>query len=222
MDKLIINLNQILTRIRNAEKQFGRPAHCVSLLAASKSQPLSAIETLAQANQLAFGENYLQEACPKIKACVLPLVWHFIGALQSKKIAQLAQHFSWIHTLCRFSDAQKLCQHTSKRINVCIEVKLDNNPNKPGIFPKDVPHLVEALLPLSPLHLHGLMVMPPYTTDFNSQRHYFRLIKQLFDQLNQQGAKLDTLSMGTTHDLEAAISEGATLVRIGQGLFGKR
>lgn len=220
------NLEMIQQRILVAQQNAHRTPGSVSLLAVSKTQAIAQIAQLFALGQKDFGENYVQEALPKIQALSdYSLVWHFIGPVQSKKAKDIAQHFSWVHTISRHKEAQLLSNARASQLpalNLCIQVKLDNSPTKGGIFPQDVPELVDAIKTLPRLSLRGLMALPPVGKDFEQQRHYFKMVRDLFEALNQKGANLDTLSMGMTQDLEAAIAEGSTLVRVGTGLFGPR
>lgn len=220
------NLEMIQQRILVAQQCVHRPPGSVSLLAVSKTQAITQIAQLFALGQKDFGENYVQEALPKIQALSdKPLIWHFIGPVQSKKTKDIAQYFSWVHTVSRLKEAQHLSDARSPQLpalNLCIQVKLDNSPAKGGIFPQDVPELVGAIKNLPRLSLRGLMALPPLEEDFEQQRQYFKIVRDLFEALNQKGANLDTLSMGMTQDLEAAIAEGSTLVRVGTGLFGPR
>lgn len=226
MTNLITNFHTILHRIRAAEQEYHRHPESVSLLAVSKTQAPAQMIPLIDAGQQSFGENYVKEALVKLSALSQKqLVWHFIGPIQTNKANDIAQNFSWVHSVCRLKEAERLSQFRtsiSEPLNICIQVKLDDNPRKSGADPGQVPSLVEAMKALPHLRLRGLMTLPPYVETFDAQRTYFRLLRKLFEQLNQQGAALDTLSMGMTHDLEAAIAEGATIVRIGTGLFGPR
>lgn len=220
------NLSVIQQRILAAEQHFNRRPGSVSLIAASKTQPDWQIANLAKYGQYAFAENYVQEALRKISALKsYPLIWHFIGRIQSNKANLIAQHFDWVHTVSRFKDAQLLAfarGSSLSPLNICIQVKVADSDTKGGVYPEDVPSLQQAIQTLPHLTLRGLMAIPPQEKDFAKQRHYFRIVSQLFNTLNQKGAQLDTLSMGMTEDLEAAIAEGSTLVRVGTGLFGPR
>lgn len=226
MIDLITNLKTTQQRITTAEQRYGRPAGSVALLAVSKTHPISSLNALFTAGQIHFGENYLQEALQKMSA--LPqksIVWHFIGAIQSKKIQDIAKNFSWVHTISRLSDAALLSRFRPldlPPLQICIQVKLDDNPAKSGVPPEEVPALVHAIHALPHLTLRGLMALPPLCEDFEQQRYYFKIIKTLFDNLQTKIPSLDTLSMGMSQDLEAAIAEGATMVRIGTGIFGPR
>lgn len=224
MIDILTNLQTLRERIRTAEQTYHRVPGSVSLLAVSKSHASTLIETLVGAKQHDFGENYLQEALIKISALKhKQLTWHFIGPIQSKKAPLIAQHFDWVQTISRYKEAQSLSECRPKDLgplNICIQVKLDDNPKRSGVNLEDVPDLIKAIKPLPLLRLRGLMTIPPYTQDFEQQRKYFSLVTALYRQVND--GTLDTLSMGMTADLEAAIAEGSTLVRVGTGLFGPR
>lgn len=220
------NLKTIIGRIREAEQHYHRPSNSVTLLAISKSQPVELIVKLVEAGQTAFGENYLQEALQKIVALKdRSLEWHFVGAIQSRKASEIAKHFNWVHSVGRFIEAQKLSLSrpcTLPPLNICLQVKLDNNPKKSGVAPNELSALAKAVQGLPHLQLRGLMALPPPLDVFEEQRSYFSKLRELFAQLQNEGLPLDTLSMGMTHDFEAAIAEGSTLVRIGTGIFGSR
>lgn len=226
MVDLSTNLKTIQQRIAYAEQIYQRSSGAVTLLAVSKGHSAARVASLYDAGLRHFGENYVQEALGKISTLSQKnIIWHFIGQIQTNKARWIAQNFSWVHTVSRFKEAQLLCAGCPTQkppLNICIQVKLDPNPHKGGILPAHVFELIPQIQTLPQLRLRGLMTVPPITDDFKEQRHYFHLLHDLFQQLNQQGAQLDTLSMGMTHDLEAAIAEGATLVRIGTGLFGPR
>lgn len=220
------HLATILERIRAAEHKFDRPTGSVTLLAVSKTQSLESIQTFAACGQRHFGENYLQEALSKISATKEnQLIWHFIGPLQSNKLQLIAKNFSWVHCITRYKEALKLSAYREEfypPLNICIQVKFENEPHKAGILPEAIPELIAQIQPLTNLKLRGLMMLPPLCHDFVEQRAHFKKLKDCYTALNQQGAGLDTLSMGMTQDMEAAIAEGATIVRIGTGLFGER
>ncbi len=226
MIDLVANLNIIQQRIYAAEQRYGRTTGSVSLLAVSKTHSAGSISTLINAGQSHFGENYLQEALNKMSALTQKsIVWHFIGPLQSKKIQDIAQNFTWVHTVSRLKEAQ-LLSHFRPRdlppLQICIQVKLDNSPTKSGIAPNDIPELITAIKALPQLNLRGLMIIPPFCENFAEQRNYFKVTQNLYKELNYHNSMLDTLSMGMTHDLEAAIASGATIIRIGTGIFGPR
>lgn len=226
MNDINHNLKTTLGRIREAELRFQRIPNSVALLAVSKSQPIELIAQLVAAGQTAFGENYVQEALQKISALKdKPIAWHYIGAIQSKKAAQIAQHFSWVHSVGRLVEAQKLSlarPHHLPPLNICLQIKLDNSPTKSGVHPNELYELARAVHALPHLALRGLMALPPSLDSLTAQRQAFSKVGELFAQLQMEGLPLDTLSMGMTHDFEAAIAEGSTLVRIGTGLFGPR
>lgn len=217
---------QIVHKIREAEVKYSRPFGSVSVLAVSKSQPIHLIKSLVDEGQLAFGESYLQEALPKITALQdLPINWHYIGRIQSKKTPFLADQFEWVHTLTRAKEAQLLsqqCDRRSSRLNVCIQIKLDDNPAKSGISHDELLPLAEIITRLPALRFRGLMTIPPFRDSFEEQRTQYAKMHDLFRLLQDKGFDIDTLSMGMSHDFEAAIAEGATLVRIGTGIFGPR
>ena len=222
----IHNLSHIRDHIRHYEQVYHRKPGTVSLLAVSKTFPAAQVLTLNRVGQQDFGESYLLEAITKISAlCSNFITWHFIGMIQTNKTKQIAQNFSWVHTVCRLKEAQRLSQARGASLpplNLCIQVKLDANPKKNGIAPCDVKALALQIQTLPFVKLRGLMTVPPISDDFEEQRKYFRQIADLQAELITQGIDLDTLSMGMTHDLEAAIAEGATIVRVGRGLFGAR
>ncbi|MGD9592423.1 MAG: YggS family pyridoxal phosphate-dependent enzyme [Candidatus Berkiella sp.] len=225
MTDVATNLQVLLNRIRTLEQTYHRAPNSVSLLAVSKSQSASLIETLACAGQQDFGENYLQEALIKISALShQQLSWHFIGPIQSKKAPLIAQYFSWVHTVCRLKEAQLLSKQRSHELgplNICIQVKLDADPNRSGIAISEVPSLIQAIKDLPQLKLRGLMTIAPISNDFKQQCFYYDQLKSLMDSLNDKNA-LDTLSMGMSDSIEAAIAKGATIVRVGTALFGPR
>ena len=213
-------------RLLQALQAHGRAPGSVALVAASKSQPVERIRELAALGQRRFGENYLQEARPKMDACAdLGLEWHFIGALQSNKAADVAAHFDWVHTVASRPVAQRLSQaRGSERppLNVCLQVNIDGEASKSGVSIDGAAELAWAVADLPGLRLRGLMTIPAPAADFAAQRRPFRALHALLDRLCAQGLALDTLSMGMSGDLEAAVAEGATLVRVGTALFGPR
>ncbi len=219
-------LRAVRARMRSAETRYGRPSHAVSLLAVSKTQRLEAIRAACDAGQLAFGENQLQEALPKIQADIHPqLQWHFIGAVQSNKTAAIAAHFDWLHSLDRVSIAKRLAQQRSDSkppLNVCLQVNLAHEENKSGVSIEQLPELAAAVAALPRLRLRGLMALPPIETLFERQRMWFRELYQLWERLNHNGYALDTLSMGMSMDMEAAIAENSSIVRVGRAIFGQR
>lgn len=216
----------VLERIRRAEAACGRPPGSVRLLAVSKTHPAADVRALAALGQRAFGESYLQEALAKQALLTdLPLVWHFIGPIQSNKTRGIAEHFDWVHSLDRLKTARRLAaQRPAERgpLNVCLQVKLSDEPGKAGVPPPELEGLALAVAGLAPLRLRGLMAIPAPSPDPVAQRAAFRALRGLLDSLSALGLELDTLSMGMSADLEAAVAEGATVVRIGTALFGPR
>ena len=226
MENIVENIKSIQQRIHAAEQKYGRKTGSVSLLAVSKSHPISAIRQALASGQTNFGENYLQEAIGKISSLTEDeIIWHFIGPVQSNKTRQLAEHFDWVHSLDREKVAKRLSQARStdlSPINVCIQVNISEEKSKSGISPSDISKFTDYLLKLPGLRLRGLMVIPEAHSEYQQQRRSFQKAFDLFQQLVKSGFELDTLSMGMTDDLEAAIAEGSTLVRIGTAIFGPR
>ncbi len=219
-------LLQVRAEIKEAEQRFGRPPGSVRLLAVSKTRTAADILALAQLGVADFGENQVQEAQAKIEQLRgHSLTWHFIGPIQSNKTRQIAENFDWVHSVARSKIADRL--HAARPpdlppLNICIQVNIDAEPSKSGIDPGELPQLAERLLPLTRLKLRGLMALPAPTDDFNAQRRAFMKLRLLQEQLSDSGCQVDTLSMGMTNDMPAAIAEGATIVRIGTALFGPR
>ncbi len=226
MIDLTANYTSLKARIQAAEQRFGIKPQSVRLLAVSKSQSPQALLALISLGQFAFGENYVQEALSKMKVLANQNIeWHFIGPIQSNKCQALASAFHWVHTVSSLKQATLLSEKRSPLqppLNICIQIKLDDNPNRSGIALSEVKDLVLAIQGLPRIQLRGLMTLLPDDENFSHQRQYYNLIKSLYCQLQEEGYPLDTLSMGMSNDLEAAISEGANLVRIGRALFGER
>lgn len=226
MTTIASNLQAAHERIARAAARAGRPISEITLLAVSKTCPASYIEEAASAGQKAFGESYAQEAVKKITALASrDLEWHFIGPLQSNKTRVVANHFQWVHsverekTAVRLNDA--LAEHLP-RLNVCIEVNLSGEGSKSGVVPGEEVRLAELIANLPRLRLRGLMAIPEPTQDEIVQRRQYALLHRLREGLRKRGHDLDTLSMGMSGDLEAAIAEGATIVRVGTAIFGRR
>ena len=221
-----LRLQQVVARIRAAEQRFGRPTGSVTLLAVSKLHPVSAIAEVAAAGQTRFGENYLQEALDKMEALAgLALEWHFIGPIQTNKTRGIAGHFDWVHSVDRFKVARRLSeQRPADRapLNVCLEVNISGEASKTGLQPGELGELATAVAQLPRLRLRGLMAIPAPSEDFNEQRRACARLRECRDALRARGLALDTLSMGMSADLEAAVAEGATIVRIGTAIFGPR
>ncbi|MGE0385280.1 MAG: YggS family pyridoxal phosphate-dependent enzyme [Gammaproteobacteria bacterium] len=213
-------------RIDAAARRFDRDPASIRLLAVTKGQPWTAIRDARVLGQRAFGENYLQEAQRKIQALAgADVEWHFIGPLQANKTRQVAAQFAWIHSLDRERVARRLSEQRDPALGplqACIEVNVSGEASKSGVAPADLPALAAQVAALPGLALRGLMAMPAPGGDFQSQRAGFAVLARLFEDLRARGLGLDTLSMGTSQDLEAAIAEGATIVRVGTALFGPR
>lgn len=220
------NIKSIQTLIKAAEQKYDRQPGSVQLLAVSKTRPIEDIQAALAANQSHFGENYLQDALTKIETISEPTIeWHFIGPIQSNKTRQIAQHFNWVHTIDRLKIAQRLSEQREsgqKPLNVCIQVNTSGENSKSGVSIEDTIELAKQISQLPHLQLRGLMTIPASTNDFEQQRLPFRLLRELKDEIQSQGIALDTLSMGMSNDMEAAIAEGSTIVRIGTAIFGAR
>ncbi len=219
-------LSSLQARIAQAEQQYGRPAGSVRLLAVSKRQPVSLIEEALAAGQRAFGENYLQEGVEKCEQLQdKPIEWHFIGALQSNKTRAVAEHFDWVHTIDRAKIARRLSEQRPAglpALNCCIQVNVSGEASKSGVEPAQAEALAHEIAGLPGLCLRGLMTLPEAVDEFAEQRAAFRELRCLQEALIESGFTLDTLSMGMSNDLEAAIAEGSTLVRLGTAVFGPR
>lgn len=226
MTSITENLELTRERIRVAEQKYRRHQGSVLLLAVSKTQAASAIRSALGAGQYQFGENHLQEALQKIRDINdKRLVWHFIGPIQSNKTTQIAENFSWVHSIDRLKTARRLSAARPAALpdlNVCIQVNISGEQTKSGISPADTRLLADEVSSLPGLHLRGLMVIPAQQPDFTLQRQAFSETRKLLEELNTYGMKLDTLSMGMSDDLEAAVAEGSTIVRIGTAIFGHR
>ena len=226
-------LRQVHARIDAAARQAGRDPASVRLLAVSKTFPAEAVAALAACGQRDFGENYVQEGAAKIAALRstgAPLRWHFIGPLQSNKTREVAEQFDWVHGVDRLRLAQRLsAQRPAERdgqplapLQVCIQVNISGEASKSGVAPEAVAELAHAVAGLPNLRLRGLMCIPAPAEELQEQRAPFARLRGLLLELKRQGLALDTLSMGMSADLEAAVLEGATLVRVGTALFGAR
>lgn len=226
MSAIADNLQAVRIRIAAAEQRYGRPPGSVQLLAVSKTKPLADILAAHAAGQTAFGENYVQEGVEKSRACTdLALAWHFIGPLQTNKTRAVAENFAWVHSIDRLKIAERLAAQRPPGLpplQVCVQVNVSGEASKSGCAPAAASELCHAVTALPGLRLRGLMTIPEPSDEFTAQRRPFRQLRELLEQLRAEGLALDTLSMGMTHDLEAAIAEGATLVRIGTAIFGER
>jgi pyridoxal phosphate enzyme (YggS family) len=213
-------------RIAEAARAAGRSVDSVTLLAVSKGQSSAAIETAAAAGIEHFGENFLQESLPKIEALAgRELTWHFIGRLQANKTRPVAEHFAWVHAIDRLKIAERLSAQRpfhAPALNVCLQLHVGGEQSKGGVEADEIAELARQVAGLPGLRLRGLMCMPPAEPEADRQRMWFRETRQVFEQLNDHGFGLDTLSMGTSADFEAAILEGSTMVRIGTAIFGPR
>jgi len=225
-DHLLNRLDEIRTRIASAAVRCGRLPDSVALVAISKGQSADAVRRLAAGGQREFGENYLQEAVPKLAALSdLPLIWHFTGQLQANKTRIVAEHFDWMHTLDRERIAIRLNEQRpieQPPLNICIQISLAYEPGKGGVEPAAAADLANVVHELPRLRLRGLMCLPPHRDLHAAQLALFTQLAACRDRLNEHGMQLDTLSMGMSSDLEAAIQAGATLVRVGTALFGER
>ncbi|KRC11098.1 YggS family pyridoxal phosphate enzyme [Hydrogenophaga sp. Root209] len=224
------NLQQVRERLARACKAADRDVNEVALLAVSKTFDSNAVCLALAAGQHAFGENYVQEGTEKIEALRqlrpdVALQWHCIGPLQSNKTRPVAEHFDWVQSVDRLKIAQRLSEQRPAQLpplQVCLQVNVDGGANKSGVAPEALTDLARAMARLPRLQLRGLMCIPEPAPDFQTQRDLFLRAKVLFDQLNAQGMGLDTLSMGMSDDLEAAVAAGSTMVRVGRAVFGSR
>lgn len=226
MTSIAANLQAVRDRIDAACGKAARDPADVNLLAVSKTWPAAAVREAAACRQRAFGESYVQEAVAKVAALAeLELDWHFIGPLQSNKTRPVAETFSWVHSVDRLKLAERLSAQRPAGLpplQVCVQVNVSGEASKSGVAAADVPALCRAVAALPNLRLRGLMAIPEPTEDMMLVRGRFAVVRQLLDELNRGGLALDTLSMGMSHDLEAAILEGATIVRVGTAIFGER
>ena len=232
MHKIDDQLAKVTARIHQAATAAGRNPQTVQLIAVSKTQPAQALAEAYAWGQRAFGENYLQEALDKqIALQALPeieshaLEWHFIGPIQSNKTRPIAEHFAWVHSVDRVKIAQRLNDQRPAELpplNICVQVNIDDETTKSGVSLAQLPALVAAISQLPRLQLRGLMAIPAATNNPAQQRAAFAKLRSARDDLNVQGYNLDCLSMGMSGDMEAAIAEGATFVRVGTDIFGSR
>jgi PLP dependent protein len=219
-------VQEVRARMARAAAAAGRSAQSVTLLAVGKAQPLELLAAAADCGVTDFGESYLQEALAKMAALrTRALTWHFIGRIQANKTRPIAEAFSWVHALDRPKVAERLAAQRPPEappLNVCLEVNIAGEPSKGGLMPAELPDLAAAVARLPRLALRGLMCIPPEESEPARQRAWFARLRGLRDDLNAAGYSLDTLSMGMSGDFEAAIREGATIVRLGTVLFGAR
>ena len=221
------NLQDVQERIRRAAAKYGRDPDRITLIAVSKTKPVDAILAAYQAGQRSFGENYVQEAVSKIASINLPdIEWHFIGPIQSNKTRLIAENVDWVHSVDRIKIAERLSEQRPPELpalNVCLQVNISEENSKAGVTLDRLEELAVQVYRLPGLAMRGLMAIPQRETDFDAQRDIFSRLAVAKDQLNAaRGWQLDTLSMGMSQDLEAAIAAGATMVRVGTDIFGKR
>jgi len=220
------NIRHVQQRIETASRDAARLRSEIRLLAVSKTRTAQEIIAACQAGQTAFGENYVTEAVRKIETLSdYPLEWHYIGGIQSNKTRLIATHFSWVHTIASLKHAKRLNEQRPAELpplNICIQVNISHEQSKGGLMEDDVLPLAREIAQLKRLKLRGLMALPAPTGDFEKQRKNFSILRKLMEKLQSEGVKLDTLSIGMSADLEAAIAEGATIVRIGTAIFGPR
>jgi len=227
MNNLSQRLQAVQTQIIAAAKANNRQVDSIQLLAVSKTQPATAVQAAAEAGQIRFGENYLQDALPKIQALSdkgFDLEWHYIGPIQSNKTRAIAENFQWVHSIDRLKIAQRLSEQRPTHLpalKICIQVNIGRESQKSGIEPENLNTLATAINQLTRIELHGLMAIPPAQSTKEQQHKAFADLRTLFENL-PDSESLDTLSMGMSNDLEAAIAEGSTMVRIGTAIFGPR
>ena len=226
MIRVTENLRKIRELLAEAAINAGRDDSAVQLLAVSKKQTLAGVIEAAAAGQRDFGENFVQEGLEKIAAVSRnDLCWHFIGHLQSNKTRSVAAHFDWVHTVDRLKTAQRLSRQRPAalgKLNICLQVNIDDEPGKSGVNVDELFELAKQVAQLPRLRLRGLMCLPALRTRFEDQRKPFAAMRDLLGMLRRQSLEVDTLSMGMSSDFRAAIFEGATIVRLGTAVFGKR
>jgi pyridoxal phosphate enzyme (YggS family) len=226
MSPIQARLADLQKRIDAAIKKYARPAGSVQLLAVSKTRPAEEIREAYSAGQRRFGENYLQDAVDKIKQLQdIDVEWHFIGRVQSNKTRQIAENFHWVHSVDTLKHALRLNEQrpdTLPPLNICLQINVDAEASKGGTTLQQSIKLVQDIQQLPRLHLRGLMTLPAPATEIEEQRRPFRILRELRDRIATTELPLETLSMGMSADLEAAIAEGATMVRVGTAIFGPR
>jgi pyridoxal phosphate enzyme (YggS family) len=228
MASIEATLQQVRTRIASACISAGRPVQSVTLLAVSKTFDATVVRAAHAAGQRAFGENYVQEALQKMQALAdlrSDMEWHLVGPLQANKTAAVAAAFDWVHTIDRLKIAERLSAQRpagAPPLNICVQVNVSGEASKAGVEPSELPALARAVAGLPNLTLRGLMAIPEPAPAFEAQRAPHRRLRVLLQDLQRDGLALDTLSMGMSADLEAAVAEGATIVRVGSAIFGAR
>ncbi|MDT8363453.1 MAG: YggS family pyridoxal phosphate-dependent enzyme [Nitrosomonas sp.] len=226
MTTIADRLQTVKARIVDAARQCGRDPNTIRLLAASKTNPPASLREAWEAGQTVFGENYLQEGLVKVRALAdLPIEWHFIGPIQSNKTKLIAENFAWVHGIDREKIANRLSAarpDTLPPLQVCVQVNVSGEVTKSGVDPEKAVALAAYVSELPRLQLRGLMAVPELTVVTALQQEQFQQLREIFEQLRQKGFNLDTLSMGMSEDMENAVAEGATMVRIGTAIFGPR
>jgi pyridoxal phosphate enzyme (YggS family) len=226
MSSIAQSLEKIRNRVTVLERRYGRAPGEVRVLAVSKTKPPDAVLAAAEVGQREFGENHVQDALTKLDALAhLDLVWHFIGPIQSNKTRVVASRFDWVHSIDRAKIARRLNQQRPENLpplNVCIQVNVSGESSKSGVQADQVEALAQVVSELPRLALRGLMTLPQPCDDLEEQRRPFAALRVILEAQNARGLELDTLSMGMTNDMEAAIAEGATIIRIGTAIFGAR
>jgi len=221
------NLKNIHSQMIQFEQQYKRMHDSVQLMAVSKKKPVKVIEQAYQAGQRIFGESYVQEAVAKIHgmAHLKDIQWHFIGPIQSNKTRDIATHFAWVHSVDRLKIMLRLNDQRGDDLpplNICLQVNIDNEASKSGFIAEEIMEVAQQAITMPQLTLRGLMAIPKPSDGLMAQRQSFKRVKALFDQLQTLSDTVDTLSMGMSGDLEAAIAEGSTMVRVGTAIFGQR
>ena len=226
MTTIASNLQAVRAAMRAAALAAGRREEDVELLAVSKTFPAGAVREACEAGQRRFAESYVQEALYKMGALRdLDIEWHYIGPIQSNKTRPIAEHYAWVHGIDRLKIAERLSAQRPADmppLQVCIEVNISGEASKSGVSPNEVAAMAQTVAALPNLRLRGLMTIPAPSEDVAEQRAAFARLRGIFDQLNERGLQLDTLSMGMSHDFKSAIQEGATIVRVGTAIFGTR
>ncbi|MRJ43053.1 MULTISPECIES: YggS family pyridoxal phosphate-dependent enzyme [Idiomarina] len=226
MNNIAERIKEVRNQIKQATQAAQRQPHSVQLLAVSKTKPAADVAAAHAAGQVDFGENYVQEGVQKITQLQhLPLTWHFIGPIQSNKTKDIAEHFAWVHSLDREKIARRLSQQRPAHLpplQVLIQINIDDESSKAGIAPAQLEQMAQLIASLPQLQLRGLMTIPQADASADQQAHSFAAMQRLFLQLQTQYDQIDTLSMGMSNDLAAAIAHGSTMVRIGTAIFGAR
>lgn len=226
MTTIASGLQNVRTRIKGIAEKIGRQPETITLLAASKTNPAERLRETFIAGQIVFGENYLQEALIKISSLAdLPIEWHFIGPIQSNKTKRISENFAWVHSVDRKKIADRLSKDRPESLpplQICLQVNVSGEDSKSGVAPEELADLAAHVSSLPRLKLRGLMAVPELTTATALQRSQFRMLKEAYDQLIRDGYDIDTVSMGMSEDMDIAIEEGATMVRVGTAIFGPR